>query len=66
MSYIDGFVTPVPTADLDAYKAHVEVAWPIMQDLGAIALWECWGDEVPEGDVTSFRRAVLAKEDEPL
>ncbi|NRB35539.1 MAG: DUF1428 domain-containing protein, partial [Rhodobacteraceae bacterium] len=43
-----------------------QTAWPIFQDLGATAMWECWGDDVPEGDVTSFPMAVKAGEDETL
>lgn len=34
--------------------------------LGAIASWECWGDDVPDGEVTSFPMAVQAKEDETI
>lgn len=66
MPYIDGFLAAVPTANRDAFKAHAETAWPIFRDLGAIAVWECWGDDVPDGEVTSFRKAVQATEDETV
>lgn len=66
MAYIDGFVAAVPTANREAYRAFAERAWPIFRDLGAIAVWECWGDEVPEGDLTSFPKAVQAREDETV
>ena len=66
MPYVDGFVAAVPKANLDAYRAHVQAAWPIFEKLGVQAMWECWGDDVPEGEVTSFRKAVKATEDETV
>lgn len=66
MTYIDGFVAAVPTDNRDAYKEFAEKSWPIFQELGAIAIWECWGDDVPEGEVTSFRKAVKAGDDETI
>lgn len=66
MPYVDGFVAAVPTANRDAYSAHVEAAWPLFQSLGAVAMWECWGDDVPEGEQTSFAMAVKAGEDETV
>ena len=66
MPYIDGFVAAVPTANREAYRAHVERAWPVFEKLGAQALWECWGDDVPAGERTSFPMAVQAKEDETV
>ncbi len=35
-------------------------------EYGAIRVLECWGDDVPDGKVTDFRRAVQAKEDEAV
>ena len=58
MSYIDGFLVPVPLENKDAYKASVEKVWPVMKEMGALALNEYWGDDVPEGEVTSFPLAV--------
>ncbi len=66
MSYIDGFVAAVPTENRDAFIVHAKTAWPIFKELGALAQWECWGDQVPEGEVTSFAKAVQAKENETV
>ena len=66
MAYVDGFVAAVPTTNKEAYKAFAEQAWPIFQGLGVQAIWECWGDDVPEGEVTSLRKAVQAREDETI
>ena len=66
MPYVDGFVAAVPTARRDEYKRFAEKAWPIFRDLGAVAVWECWGDDVPEGEATSFPKAVQAAPDETV
>ena len=66
MAYIDGFVAAIPNTNKEAYRTFAEKAWPIFRDLGAVAVWECWGDEVPDGEVTSFRMAVQAKENETV
>ncbi len=58
MAYVDGFVIPVPDANKDAYRAFSDKWGPWMKELGALSVWECWGDEVPEGEVTDLRRAV--------
>ncbi|MDJ0630493.1 MAG: DUF1428 domain-containing protein [Rhodobacter sp.] len=66
MAYIDGFVAPVPTAGRETYVTYAQALWPIFQDLGATAMWDCWGDDVPDGEVTSFRKAVGANDDETV
>lgn len=66
MPYIDGFVCPVPKANREAYKTHAEAAWPFFEKLGAVSMWECWGDDVPDGEVTSFPMAVKASSDETV
>jgi len=64
MPYVGGFVIPVPKDKIEAYKAHARKAGEIWMQHGALAFVECIGDDVPHGEVTSFPRAVLAKEDE--
>lgn len=66
MAYIEGFVTPVPTANRESYRKHAEEAARHFKRLGAIRLVECWGDDIPDGQVTDFRRAVQAKDDETV
>jgi len=64
MSYVDGFVCAVPTANKEAYIKHATLTAGIFKEFGALQVVECWGDDVPEGKITSFPMAVQRKEDE--
>ena len=64
MSYVDGFVLAVPKEKLDAYKAMARLGGEVWKEYGALAYVECVGDDVPYGELTSFPRAVQAKDGE--
>jgi len=64
MSYVDGFSAAVPTANREAFLAHARTAAAIFKEHGADRVVECWGDDVPEGKLTSFPLAVQRKPDE--
>ena len=64
MPYVDGFVLAVPKANLEAYKDIARNAGAVWKDPGALAYVECIVDDSPYGEVTSFPRAVQAKDDE--
>lgn len=66
MTYIDGFVAAVPTANKEAYREHARAAGEVFKEYGALSFVECWGDEVPEGKVTSFPLAVKREEHETV
>lgn len=58
MTYVDGFLMPVPTAKREEYIKHAATAAPIFKEHGALSVVECWGDDVPDGKLTSFPMAV--------
>ncbi len=64
MEYLDGFVAAVPAANKQAYIDHARKALPLFKEFGATRMVEGWGDDVPDGKVTDFRRAVQAEEGE--
>ena len=66
MSYIDGFVLAVPTARREDYLKHAAEMAAVMKGYGATGVVECWGDDVPEGKLTSFTMAVKREADESV
>ena len=64
--YVDGFVTPVPKKNLDAYKKMARKAAKVWRDHGALEVRECIADDVPVGKVTSFTRSVKLKDGETV
>lgn len=66
MTYVDGFVLAVPKANRDAYRKLAEEVAPIFKEHGALAVVDCWGDDVPDGEVTSFPMAVKCEDDETV
>lgn len=66
MAYVDGFVCAVPTANREKYRLHAEAAAVVFKEHGALKVVECWGDDVPEGEFTSFSQAVQKQDDETV
>jgi uncharacterized protein YbaA (DUF1428 family) len=64
MTYVDGFVVPVPFARLKDYKKLATKAGKIWREHGALGYVECVGDDVPTGKHTSFTRSVKLKDGE--
>lgn len=61
MSYVDGFLVAVPSGNKEAFRDQAAKAAPVFLEHGATRVVECWGDDVPEGKTTDFRRAVKAE-----
>lgn len=66
MTYVDGFVAAVPTKNKEIYRVHAKKAATVFKEHGALKLVECWGDDVPEGKITSFPMAVKCQQDETV
>lgn len=61
MAYVDGYVVAVPVANKQAYIESASAFAKLFKEYGATRVVECWGDDVPEGKLTDFRRAVKAE-----
>jgi uncharacterized protein YbaA (DUF1428 family) len=66
MPYVDGFVAAVPTENREVYRKHAEAAGHVFKEHGALRFVECWGDDVPEGKLTSFPMAVKREPNETV
>ena len=64
MPYVDGFVVPVPRANIDAYRAMSEKAGAVWKEYGALSFRECIADDVKPGKLTSFPQSVQLEDGE--
>ena len=66
MPFIDITVIPVPTDKKDAYLKHSADTSPLFREAGALSVTETWGEDVPDGKLTDFKRAVALEEGETV
>jgi uncharacterized protein YbaA (DUF1428 family) len=66
MTYFEGFIVPVPKANKDAYLKHASAMAPLIQEFGVARMVESWGDDIADGKVTDFKKAVNATDDEDV
>jgi uncharacterized protein YbaA (DUF1428 family) len=66
MTYFEGFIAPVPEANKDAYRQHARDFATITQEFGVKRTLETWADDVPDGKVTDFKKAVNAEPGETI
>jgi uncharacterized protein YbaA (DUF1428 family) len=66
MSYVDGFVVPVPRKKLKAYRRMAQKAGKVWRDHGALEFRECEADDVKPGKRTSFPQSVKLKRGETV
>jgi uncharacterized protein YbaA (DUF1428 family) len=66
MTYVNGMVAAVPNTNKGAYEAMARDMKPVFIRHGATQVVDCWGDDVPAGEGTSFPKAVQCKADETV
>ncbi len=66
MTYVDGFVAAAPTASKADYIKHIKLAGVVFKEHGALRVVDCWGDDVPDGKLTSFPLAVKKEASETV
>jgi uncharacterized protein YbaA (DUF1428 family) len=64
--YTDSFVVPVPVEKKADYQALALRMAGKFKEYGAVRVLEAWGDDVPNGEVTDYRRAVQAQDGEEV
>ncbi len=66
MAYIDGFVIAVPNANRQQFIDHARKFDSLFIEFGATRIVEAWGNDVPDGKQTDFKRAVQATGEETV
>ena len=64
--YVDGFVMPLPKANIDRYREVASTAGAIWKEHGALAYTECIAEDVKPGELTSFPQSVQLQDDETV
>lgn len=66
MTSVQGYICAVPTANREAFIEHAHRVAEAFHERGCLSAVECWGDDVPFGELTSFPGAVHATPDETV
>jgi uncharacterized protein YbaA (DUF1428 family) len=66
MQYVDGFVLPMPSGNVERYRDVARRMGEIWREHGALAYVECVADDVAVAELTSFPRAVLREDGETV
>lgn len=66
MTYIEGFVVPVPAGNREAFRTHANSLMSLLGEVGVQRQVEAWDSDVHEGKVTDFRMAVNTTADEKV
>ena len=66
MRYVDGYVLPVPKKKVNAYRRMAQTAGKVWRDHGALAYYECAGDDLDVKFGVSFERMIKVKRHETV
>ncbi|MFW2343367.1 DUF1428 domain-containing protein [Brevundimonas sp.] len=66
MAFLDIVIIPVPTANKAAYLEHSRQSTVFFKEQGALKVTECWGEDVPDGKVTDFKKSVQLEDGETV
>lgn len=66
MSYVDGFVLPVPTKNLAEYKKMATKGRKIWMKYGALQYFECVGNDLDVGYGLPFPKGIRSKAGETI
>ena len=66
MAYVDGFVVPVPKANLSKYREWAQLASKVWKEHGALEYRECVGDDLNIKNMTGFPKVVKTKAGETV
>jgi uncharacterized protein YbaA (DUF1428 family) len=66
MPYVDGFVIPVPTKNLAAYRKMSKLGGKVWKEYGALEYRECLADDMATMSKVTFPGMVKAKKGETV
>ena len=66
MTYVEGFLLPVPTANREAFVKHAREGAPYFRKHGVKRVVEAWGDDVPDGKINDLKKSVAAEDGETV
>jgi len=66
MGYIDGMLCAVAEDKKEEFIAFSRAMTEVFKEHGATSVVDCWGDDVPDGEVTSMPMAVMAEPGETV
>jgi uncharacterized protein YbaA (DUF1428 family) len=64
--YVQGYVAPAPKTNRDAVRRMAETMSQISRDCGALRTFDGWAEDIKDGKVTDFKRAVKAQDGEAI
>ena len=64
--YVQGYVAPVPKAEKAAFAGMCATMREVMIEHGALHAVDTWAEDIADGKVTDFKRAVAAEQAEAI